>query len=527
MKKISIIILGAVLGIAAVWFGTVWLQQPPRYPTAQTDINTYYEDFRMNFSINKDELVQDVDALAAFTGELHADPYRMISKQAFLQKALEVKQRIRAMMPEEITAWEAFYLLQELAAFMEDGHTTLFPLNWEKTADRVLPLTFTSIEGRIFVKDNFGENHIPKRAEILAVNGITIKQMVDDVMKFVPGTLAHLKQARFAEQLSLFIQTYYKMSSPWQVTYKYQGSIATTTIQGITKEYSAKAESARKEFAESVLAVDGKTIPILELNFSGWGDSDWDEFKSFVDRFFARNSNKPYLIIDARRHLGGEGDWGYYVLSHLTPAPLKGYREFSFKVSPLHQRIVQYFFQESYCEMGLPQFLWGLPLYKMAEQDDPYYWIGRGILESEPGTDYRAERDHLKPFLAAATSDRFRGKVFLLISHETFSAGVLFAGLFKSNKLGTIVGRETGGRVYMESDMRPVFLPYSNLMYLVPVAKLIVSDDCPDRGVMPDITVELTAHDFINQRDKDMEQVVDLIKADLNGSNADKAKKLQ
>jgi hypothetical protein len=525
MKKTLIIIIVAVLGIAAVWFGTVWLQQPPDYPTIQSDIETYYKDFRMNYSINKAGLVQDVDALVAFTGELHADPYRSISKQAFLQKAEEVKRRIRTMIPEEISVWDAFYLLQELAAFLEDGHTTLFPLNWEKTADEVFPLTFTAIEGRIFVKDNFGENQVPIRAEILSVGGITIKRMINDVMKYVPGTLSHLKQARFAEQLGLFIQTYYKMPSPWQVTFKYQGSIVTTTVRGISRESAANLAAAREEFTESSCTVDGKTVPVLELNFSGWGDSEWDDFKAFIDDFFIRNSNKPYLIIDARYHLGGEGDWGYYVLSHLTPAPLKGYREFSFKVSPLHQRIVQYFLKENYYEMGLPQFLWGLPLYKMAEQDDPYYWIGRGILESGPGINYHAEWDHLKPFLADETSTRFQGKVFLLISHETFSAGVLFAGLFKSNNLGTIVGRETGGRIYMESDMRPVFLPCSKLMYLVPVAKLIVSDDCPDRGVMPDIAVELTASDYLNHTDKDMERVMDLIHSELTAANSDETEK--
>jgi hypothetical protein len=98
---------------------------------------------------------------------------------------------------------------------------------------------------------------------------------------------------------------------------------------------------------------------------------------------------------------------------------------------------------------------------------------------------------------------------------KTFSAGVLFTGLFQSNHLGTIVGSETGGRVYMLSDPRPVFFPHSNLAYLLPVAKLIVGDGDPDRGVMPDVSVEFTTEDYTNYRDKDMEQVIDLIKTDI------------
>jgi C-terminal processing protease CtpA/Prc len=127
---------------------------------------------------------------------------------------------------------------------------------------------------------------------------------------------------------------------------------------------------------------------------------------------------------------------------------------------------------------------------------------------------YYSNFEDSKSFFADENSGRFHGKVFLLTSHETFSAGVVFSELFRRNNLGVIVGRETGGRVYMESDQRPVVFPRSNLPFLIPVAKLIVGDDDPDRGVIPDITIDLTVEDYINHRDKDMEQVIDLINAD-------------
>jgi C-terminal processing protease CtpA/Prc len=522
LNKSLFIALAAILVLVVIWFGTVFLQKPPQYPSAQMDINKYFDEYQPDYSITKAGLIQDVDALVAFTEELHADPYRMVTQKAFLEKAEEIKSRIRTIKSDEISALDAFYYLQELAAFVQDGHTTLFPQNWERTVDSMFPLTFTSIDERIFVKDNYGENDIPERAEILAVNGISIEQMVDDVMKYVPGTLPDLKDARFAEQLSLFIQTYYKMSSPWRITYKYNGTVATTTLQGITQDSFDKSSSIQKDYIESEIVVDGKTVPVLE--FVGFGDGEWDDFKTFIDDFFARNKDKQCLIIDVRHHPGGEGDWGYYVLSHLISAPLNGPDEFSFKVSQLNKQVVQYGVQSAYYDTGIPQFLWGLPLYKLIQQDDPYYWIYRGILESNIGTFYYAKWENEKPFLANEADDRFQGKVFLLTSHETFSAGVVFSGLFKSNNLGTIVGRETGGRVYMESDMRPVFLPNSNLMYLIPVARLIVNNDNPDRGVMPDIIVDLVPEDYVNHRDKDIEQVIELIKAHSAAVNSDPLK---
>ncbi len=516
LKKL-IIILGIILIFVAIWFGTVLLQKPPMYPTAQMDIDKYYDEYLMNYSVTKEDLIKDVDSLVKYTEELHADPFRVITKKAFLEKAEEVKSKINAVEFEGIPAIDAFYYIQELATFIEDGHTTIYPLNWEKTVESIFPLIFTSIDGRIFVKDNYGVNDVPMRVEILAINDVSIKQMVVDAMKYMPGTLQHLKQARFAEQLSLIIQTYYKMSSPWKITYKQNGIIKVTTIQGISLEYFKNASTPKKDYIESEIIVNGKTVPILE--FVGFGNGEWDVFKAFIDDLFIRYINKEYLIIDVRHNPGGNGDWGYYVLSYLINFTLQGLKEFSFKVSSIHQDIIQYMIQNTYYEMKIPKFLWRIPFYKFVEQDDPYYWIGRGILESKPCTLYYAKNENNKSYLADELFERFHGKVFLLTSHETFSAGVVFTGLFKSNNLGTIVGSETGGRVYMSSDMRPVFLPNSNFMYLIPVAKLIVSDENPDRGVIPDFNVDLTTEDYINYRDKDIEKVIELIKADIAKEN--------
>ncbi len=200
-----------------------------------------------------------------------------------------------------------------------------------------------------------------------------------------------------------------------------------------------------------------------------------------------------------------------YVQSYLTPV-LRGYQKFSFKVSPLHQRIVRYGFNNAYYDMRLPQFLWEFPLYKLIREDDPYYWIYRGIFESKPDTFYNARWENQKPYLSVNINNRFNGRIFLLTSHETFSAGAYFAGIFKTNNLGTIVGRETGGRAYMLSDPRPIFLPHSNLMYLIPVAKFIVADDDPDRGIIPDTLVDLTPENYSKYNDQDIEKVIGLIK---------------
>ncbi|NIO20093.1 MAG: hypothetical protein GTN76_04950, partial [Candidatus Aenigmarchaeota archaeon] len=74
--------------------------------------------------------------------------------------------------------------------------------------------------------------------------------------------------------------------------------------------------------------------------------------------------------------------------------------------------------------------------------------------------------------------------------HYTNSAAVVFSAIFKHQKLGTIVGQETGGRETFTSDPIIIEMPNSALRAVIPVAILALPGKNPDRGVLPDIEVE-------------------------------------
>lgn len=519
--RMLLIVLVVLIAMAAIWFGTVLLQRPPVYPTAKTGIDRYLDTHRMDYHVTRADLASDVDALVGFTESLHADPFRVTTRAAFLETAGRIKADIAALPSNDIPAWQAFFLLQALAASLKDGHTTLFPVNWERSVPSLLPLTFISIDGRIFLRDDYAANGIPKRAEILAINGVPMTQMSQALMKYVPGTLPQALNDGLAEWLGFFIQARYGMQSPWRISWALNGRQATASVEGISYDAYLSATTSRKEYSASKIDADATTVPVMHLDFPGFNNSTWQNFKPFVDDFFARNSAKPYLVIDARHNHGGDGEWMIYLLSYLTTS-LKNDGEFSFRVSPLNKRIVRYAIDSSYYDMHLPKFLWRLPLYKLVPRDDPYYWIGRGILESPVGSVYTARWARERAYMANPDAPRFHGKVYLLIGSETFSAGTYMAGLFKSNHLGTIVGRETGGRVSMLSDMRPVILPHTGLVYMVPVAKLIVNRDDPDRGVVPDVMENLTPDDYMKGRDPDMDAVRSLIEADVSARSGNR-----
>ena len=87
------------------------------------------------------------------------------------------------------------------------------------------------------------------------------------------------------------------------------------------------------------------------------------------------------------------------------------------------------------------------------------------------------------------TPNKFKGKVFLLISEKTFSAGAVFAAVFKANEFGITIGQETAGRIRFGSDPVTVKLSNSKLKGSIPTAIYTLPGEDPDRGVIPDIIV--------------------------------------
>jgi C-terminal processing protease CtpA/Prc len=117
------------------------------------------------------------------------------------------------------------------------------------------------------------------------------------------------------------------------------------------------------------------------------------------------------------------------------------------------------------------------------------------------------------------TQKKFKGKVFLLISEKTFSAGAVFAAVFKANEFGITIGRETAGRISFGSDPVTVKLSNSRLKGSIPTAIYTLPGGNPDKGVIPDIMVSPTIDDYRFGKDVEIEKIKDLIKKDIINRN--------
>jgi C-terminal processing protease CtpA/Prc len=200
-----------------------------------------------------------------------------------------------------------------------------------------------------------------------------------------------------------------------------------------------------------------------------------------VDEFFENHRDSKYVVIDLRRNTGGNGAWGYYLLDHLTDSPYRIKQRFSIKVSDL--------FRESrYRDKA-----------------------GRNLADAKNGAYIEAVEKTTRN--RTVRGGPYPGKVFLLISARTFSAGVVTAAIFKYNKMGAVIGRETSGKETFCSDPVMHQLPNTGLVVSIPVAVYALPGDNPDRGVVPDVEVEHTIDGLCHSEDMELEEVRKIIQA--------------
>ncbi|MEO7802343.1 MAG: S41 family peptidase [Ginsengibacter sp.] len=112
--------------------------------------------------------------------------------------------------------------------------------------------------------------------------------------------------------------------------------------------------------------------------------------------------------------------------------------------------------------------------------------------------------------------NHFNGDTYVLTNGLTFSASSLFCNSVKDQGGVTLVGEETGGGWHGNSGIviPDIVLPLTKLRVRLPFFKLVQYNHVPKNGsgVQPDIEVQPTVSDVINNVDRKMELVKELIK---------------
>jgi hypothetical protein len=476
----------------------------PKHPFKYTD----FDNSDPNKPISKSGLITDIDYYLDLTRRVNPDPYRIISPEALGKKAGEIKARIKALPGQTIPLLRCFFIFQELVAFLQDEHHyVMSSRSWIKDIKTPFPLRIFIFNNRVFVKQDLSKSGIPEFAELLTINQREVKNLTAAVLPFINETLPHFKTQVLERQFGRWIIVYFKLMPPWEITYRFEDSEYTKTLPAKKADELLKFTPPDDLYREYQLKVDDSSVPVLEI--PRFWFKDRPAYNKFMDDFFKKYRHSKYLVIDLRRNPGGDGRWGAYVLNYLTSKPYLSVKRFDFKISREFKEIAWYNQKMRYYKKKIPRLLWWFPPLKSWVDS---YWLKK-TLSVEEGEWAIEHNSYVTPDPGGG---KFKGKTFLLISHRTNSAAVVFASNFKYNKLGTVVGRETGGRLKFTSDPYAIEMPNSTLRVVFTSAILELPGDNPDRGVIPDVVVPLSLEDYKSGTDRDIEKVKELIRADKN-----------
>lgn len=235
---------------------------------------------------------------------------------------------------------------------------------------------------------------------------------------------------------------------------------------------------------------------ILTLNsfgLNGWKAMTLDYKEFLADAFKEIRTRKTeHLIIDIRENNGGNDEMANELFSYLTQDNFQFEREG-------RTRYV------NFPEVLKPHIrTWG---------DDPwYYYLNPKNPESQNG--YYIFKENFSSQPSTTTKKIYKGKSYLLTSAANTSLAFYAAYRFKYQKIGKIIGRETGGNLNDINGGQIIFLtlPNSGIEIDFPVMGGFSTTNQPNTGVQPDIMVEYSIDDVINQSDMELEGTLELIK---------------
>ncbi len=353
------------------------------------------------------------------------------------------------------------------------------------------------------IRDSAQMDAIPKGAEILRINDLTAKEIIERLRRHQPSdgynTSMGLRTINKPLYFSYFLRKYMLRDTLLRLTWRIENdtSLHQTNVKAIAEKDMIKVKALAADTTRKILFHTKKNqqyfyfhpqhpdIGVLRSTaFRGKGTS------LYKKAFKEMNRRKtPYLVIDVRDNLGGDFTSCMDIVTYISTEKLKmqGSR-------PLFRTWRHQPFKTVMGRIGAVLYLDVLKLRPR--------WIKHGKLK---------QRIQFRP----RKRRHYKGQVFVITNGWSFSASSLMATYLKEQSSAIIVGTETGGGARTNNGLIiPQFvLPGSRIRIKVPQYNLDYHLG-PDQGqgVTPHIPTNYTVQDILDKRDLEWEAVLGKIK---------------
>ena len=418
----------------------------------------------------------DFDTLYKTLQEVHVDIFAVAGRPKLDSMVAAIHSQIAS---ADSMEFGAFY--KRLILFFEaigDGHTCL-PVPNVSGSLPALPFGVAlPDDSTIQVRHNYlSDNSLPVGSRIDSIGGQSAAEIIRRLVTLRPGERMHFRLASMEKEFYRYYALFYRGDSSGflvQATTP-EGTVYRDTVPGIPYQKMRNLMVAEKTGEPFRFDILSDTVALFD--FRSMGDQYKERFMPFLDSMFRtlRERKIPHLIIDIRENGGGNSALGDSLMRYISR---KSFAQIGTMLTKQSSQV-----PKVYMSMG---YRYSYP------KDYTDEMILADLNKREPFGTVSTYRTSPKSLIRPLSKrDRYRGKVWLLTSHYTFSSAAKLAWAFKYFDMGTVVGEEAGGLSVSFGDMITLRMPNTRLPYMVSYKKFYNygATDNDVHGTLPDYPV--------------------------------------
>jgi C-terminal processing protease CtpA/Prc len=486
------------------------------------------------------ELHKDVDFTFKKIKKLQPSLYWFITEEKLELKINSVKKSIT----KPLTSKEFFFVLSPLVSEIRQGHNSVgYPMDkyekeelkeYKKTTNKFGLLSFENIEGKVIINKVYDSIQTLKNSELLKIDNFEVSDLLD---KYNGLRSSDGFNTTFIERRKgIMLQSYYRIENPTldSVTLRLSlnDSIFDTTFYRVKKPVEKKdslkeleienlSDTAKarikkekkkkrvfetmrgfskltKQYTRSYKFLEDSTVGYIKIRgfMNGPYQSLYDEFFAEID-----TAGCSSIVIDLRDNLGGRLAEIHYLMKYLARGEFITMSD-----------------MESKTRIPRTKSIWSSnnkPLMVLLKTIvTPFLYTYELVTSKKINGIVYHKMNASKP--TEPFKNSFKGKIYVLINGNSFSASSIISTNLQGSERATIVGEETGGTFNgtVAGVFKPITLPNSKLHVQFGLGMIRAPyTESPDGfGVIPDFIILPTLEHRKKGIDTELEFVLKQIK---------------
>jgi len=468
--------------------------------------------------IPPEALLADYALVETMVKNVHPGTYRYNTKQQIEDGLARLKQRFGT----ATTHQEAYLALSRLTAQIQCDHTKPGFNNQTPVMNAILhyqqdklPFTFRWVDSQMVVIFSALDQPALRRGTIIkSLNGVPVPDIQKQLLPYVGADGATDQNRIYKLEVNGYDFRYNAFDVFYPLVFPPMDTVITATVQVfgsnqtepvdiplLTREDRAKRLTATyPDFPATrddlwSFQVLSDSVGLLTMNsfgLYGWKAMTID-YKAFLAEAF-QQMDQPgigHLIIDIRENTGGNDEMADELFRYLTSEPFQFDREGRTRY------------------LDFPESL--KPHVQTWGENPWYYSLDTPSTQTPDG--YYVFPEQFSPDQDVSLKGRFRGKAYLLTGPANTSLAYYTASRFQQQGLGTLIGQETGGNLRDINGGQILFLKLPNTEIEIDFPVMGGFTKTPQRngGVQPDILVQPSLQDIIENQDVALERTLRLI----------------